>query len=353
MNEAKAARYGARTLSFIVGLILPMTAVGHHGSNANPDLYLAENLLELEGEITGIFWRNPHPRLKLTVVGDDGVETDWELEVAGSVNSLYQDGITGDQFRVGDQVRAAGVVSRRNPSSIGLQNLLLPSGVEFVSGNRETRWTSDRLAPTRPSVDPAAVRAAEESAQGLFRVWGRRVGDRPRPGQFTDLLSEQGRATAARYHPPTDNPELECRSGFPTHMFDPVPMEITDGGDRIHVHTEEYSIQRVIYLTEDRPEPVPSNVGYSIGRWEGDTLVVETTHVDWPYIDPYGTPQSDQASYVETFTVADDDSQLDYTIVMTDPVMFAAPVEISRGWRWEPGTALVDLECIAEWGGSD
>ena len=136
-------------------------------------------------------------------------------------------------------------------------------------------------------------------------------------------------------------------------MFDPVPMEITDGGDRIHVHTEEYSIQRVIYLTEDRPEPVPSNVGYSIGRWEGDTLVVETTHVDWPYIDPYGTPQSDQASYVETFRVADDESQLDYTIVMTDPVMFAAPVEVSRGWLWQPGTELVDLECIAEWGGSD
>ena len=353
LNKTQTVTCGA-TLSIIVGLVLPMTAVGHHGSNANPDLYLAENLLELEGEITGIFWRNPHPRLMLTVVGDDGVETDWELEIAGSVNSLYQGGITGDIVRVGDQVRAAGVVSRRNPSSIGLQNLLLPSGEEFVPGNnREVRWSSERLATTRRSFDPAAVRAAEESAQGLFRVWGRRIGARPRPGQFADLLTEHGRALAAQYHAPTDNPELECRSGFPTHMFDPVPMEITDGGDRIHIHTEEYDTRRVIYLTDDRPEPVPSHAGYSTGRWEGDTLVVETTHVDWPYIDPYGTPQSDQSSYVETFTVADDESRLDYTIVMTDPVMFTAPVEISRGWRWEPGTEMADLDCFAEWEGSE
>lgn len=353
MSNAQTVRFSPPTLWVIVGLIIPMTAFGHHGSNANPALYFADNLLELEGEITGVFWRNPHPRLMLTVVGGDGVETDWELELAGSVNSLYRDGINDDLVRIGDQVRAAGAVSRRNPSSIGLQNLLLPSGEEFTSGNRETRWTSDRLATTRPSVDPAVVRAAEESAQGLFRIWGRRLGGRPQPGQFADLLTDQGRALAAQYHAPADNPELDCRSGFPNHMFDPVPMEITDGGDRIQIHTEEYSIRRVVYLTEDRPEPVPSNVGYSIGRWEGDTLVVETTHVDWPYIDPYGTPQSGQASYVETFRVADDESQLNYTIVMTDPVMFTAPLELARGWRWEPGTTMADLECIAEWGGSD
>ena len=62
----------AATLSFIAGLVLPVAAAGHHGSNSSPDLYLAENLLVLEGEISRILWRNPHPRLMLTVVGDDG-----------------------------------------------------------------------------------------------------------------------------------------------------------------------------------------------------------------------------------------------------------------------------------------
>jgi hypothetical protein len=163
------------------------------------------------------------------------------------------------------------------------------------------------------------------------------------------LLTEHGRELAAQYYGPTDNPELECRTGIPTRMFDPTPMEITDGGDRIHIQTLEYNLKRAVYLTDDRPEPAPSNVGYSVGRWDGDTLIVETTHIDWPYFDPYGTPQSGQMSYVETFRVADDDSRLDYTIVATDPVMFTEPVRLERAWRWQPGTEMYEFDCVGEW----
>ncbi len=345
---------GAAALSFMAGLALPVAAAGHHGSNSNPDLYLAENLLVLEGEISRILWRNPHPRLMLTVVGDDGVEADWELEMSGSVNGLIANGLDADFVRIGERVRAAGVVSRRDPSSIGLLHLLLPSGEEYVSGNRENLWSDERVATRREAPGPAAVRAAEESADGIFRVWGRRTSPRPVPEEYAGLLTEHGRELAAQYYGPRDNPEFECRTGIPTHMFDPVPMEITDGGDRIHIHTEEYNMRRVVYLTEDRPEPEPSNVGYSTGRWEGDTLVVETTHIDWPYFDPYGTPQSDRMSYVETFRVADDGSRLDYTIVATDPVTFTAPVELERAWRWQPGLRMVeDFDCVADWEDSD
>ena len=356
--KTQTARCGAAALSAIAGLVLPMTVVGHHGSNSNPDLYLAENLLVLEGDISRILWRNPHPRLMLTVLGDDGAETDWELEMSGSINGLIANGLDQDFVRIGERVRAAGVVSRRDPTSIGLLHLLLPSGEEYVSGNRENLWSDERLAIRHQPLDPAAVRAAEESADGLFRVWGRRTSPRPSPEEYAGLLTERGREMAAQYYGPRDNPEFECQTGIPTHMFDPTPMEITDGGDRIHIHTEEYNMRRVVYLTEDRPEPEPepepSNVGYSTGRWEGDTLIVETTHIDWPYFDPYGTPQSDRMSYVETFRVADDESRLDYTIVATDPVMFTAPVELERGWRWQPGLQMVeDFDCVADWEDSD
>ena len=338
----------------MLGLGAPWSTNAHHGANTNPELYLAENLVELDGELSRILWRNPHPRLMLTVVDENGDTAEWELEMSGSVNSWAYSGVDREFFQVGDRVKAAGVVSRRDDNSIGVVHLLLPSGEEIVSGrNRELRWSDVRFAAAgsadRNNPDPEAVRRAEESAYGIFRVWGQRTSPRPLAEQYAGSLSEVGRETFAGYYGPRDNPDYECRTGMPHHMFDPLPMEITDGGDRVIIETLEYNVQRVIYLTEYRPEPSPSNVGYSVGRWEDDTLVVETSNVDWPYLDPFGTPQSNQVSYIETFRVADDGSQLDYTIVVTDPVMFTEPIRLERAWRWQPGTEMYEFDCVPEW----
>jgi len=128
---------------------------------------------------------------------------------------------------------------------------------------------------------------------------------------------------------------------------------VRNDGDSIHLELSEYNMERVIYMTDDRPEPTPSSVGYSVGHCEGDALVVETSHIDSPYFDPYGTPQSDQMSYVETFRVADDDSQLNYTFVATDPVMFTEPVRLTRAWAWQPGRVITDFDCVADWNEAD
>lgn len=347
----------ARTIAaaLILGAILPLGAVAHHGANTNPELYLAENLVELDGEVSRVLWRNPHPRLKMSVVDENGDSAEWELELAGSLQSYARSGISGEFFNVGDPVKAAGVISRRNAKSIGVVHLLLPSGEELVSGNRALRWSNNRFAASPAGgmgsnrVNSGAVASAEESANGIFRVWGRRTGPRPPAAQYAGSLSEAGRETLARYYGPRDNPDYDCRTGMPHHMFDPLPMEITDGGDQIHIETLEYNVKRIIYLSDDRPEPAASNVGYSVGRWEGETLIVETSHVDWKYFDPFGTPQSDQISFVETFRVADDDSQLNYSLIATDPVMFSEPIRLERAWRWQPGTDMFEFDCVPEW----
>ncbi len=335
----------------VICFALPQIAYGHHGPNTNPALYLAENLIEFEGEVSGVLWRNPHPRILVTVTGENGENKEWELEFGGQARSYLANGIDGDYFKLGDRVKAAGVVSRRDPQSIGLLHLLLPDGNEIVEGRRQPRWSNDGLGRAFGVFEPTPeeVRAAEESADGIFRVWGRRLGGRPALNLYSELLNDYGREQAATYDAPRDNPELECTTGIPSFMFDPSFMDVRDNGDRIDIELSEYNIKRVIYMTEDRPAPVPSSVGYSVGRWEGDTLVVETTHIEWPYFDPYGTPQSDQMSYVETFKVAADDSQLNYTFVATDPVMFTEPVSLTRGWAWEPGRQIEDFDCVADW----
>ena len=311
--------------------------------------------MELVGEVSRVLWRNPHPRLMLEVANENGEVDEWEIELSGSLQSYARGGIDRDFFKVGDAVKAAGVVSRRNPMSIGAVHVLLPNGEELVTGNREPRWSDNRRASSsaggfnRAAPSAEAIAAAEAAADGIFRVWGRRTSPRPRPPQYIDALSDVGRETLAKYYAPRDNPDYECRTGMPHHMFDPLPMEITDGGDWIQIETLEYNIKRIIYLTDDRPQPATSNVGYSVGRWEGDTLIVETDHVDWKFFDPFGTPQSDQVTFVETFRVADDDSQLNYSIVATDPVMFKEPIRLERAWRWQPGTEMFEFDCVPEW----
>ena len=66
-------------------------------------------------------------------------------------------------------------------------------------------------------------------------------------------------------------------------------------------------------------------MGYSVGRWEGNTLVVETTNIAAPAFDADGSLQSDSMVVTERYKVSEDQSRLDYELVMTDPVAFKVP----------------------------
>ncbi len=73
-------------------------------------------------------------------------------------------------------------------------------------------------------------------------------------------------------------------------------------------------------------------MGYSIGRWEDDTLVVTTTNVNWPYFDNIGTPQSEAVHIVERFALSADQARLDYELTVTDPMTFTEPAAYERYW---------------------
>jgi hypothetical protein len=333
----------------LITLSIPLAAYSHHGANNNPEMYLAENLVRLDGEISQIFWRNPHPRLMLTVIDEQGGEQEWELEMGSNVNGYNAMGIGEDFVQIGDRVRAAGVVSRRDPASIGLQNLLLSNGQELVTRDTSpTLWSDERISSTRRGPTVQQIRAAEESADGFFRVWGRRTGPRPSQGEYLHLFTDEGKELAAQYDFAMDNPELDCRSGLASNMFDPTPMQLINNDDHIVIYTEEYDLKRRVYMTEDRPDPSYSSLGYSTGSMDGESLVVETSHIDWQYFDPYGTPQSKQMTYKETFWIAEDDSRLNYRLEATDLVYTTGTIQLERAWLWQPGTQMVPFDCAAE-----
>ena len=81
--------------------------------------------------------------------------------------------------------------------------------------------------------------------------------------------------------------------GMPRIMRNPPPFEFVDHGSEISLASELYDLVRTIHMSSAPPPDAPASpLGYSTGRWEGDTLIVTTTQINWPYFDNIGTPQS-------------------------------------------------------------
>ena len=97
----------------------------------------------------------------------------------------------------------------------------------------------------------------------------------------------------------------------------------------------------------------PTPLGYSTGKWDGESLVVTTTDISWPYFQLYGlegVPQSPETTLVERFTASADASELLYDIAATDPHTFTATVTAQsyRTFRWVPGFEFLPQDCVLE-----
>src|SRR5690606_35824990 len=114
------------------------------------------------------------------------------------------------------------------------------------------------------------------------------------------------------------------------------------------LHIEEYDVVRVIRMNA---EPVfdglaPGTFGHSFGRWDGDTLEVTTSRVDWPYFDQTGIPLNETTVFVERFAPADEGRRLEYQATVTDPEIFTEPVVLQRVWHWNPGEEVKPFNCV-------
>ncbi len=336
----------------LMAALVPPALLAHHGSVTNPVLYEAGELIELEGEMTELFWRNPHVRGKMTVVDDSGEETVWEVELGPGPPGMENRNISEDDLL--GQIRVAGHINKRNRNSIGALNVLMTNGLEFTMGNRPLMWANETPERAAAPVDPALEAEERRTADRIFRTWTQAPGG-PERGDLVDSrdwLSERGRKAHALYDPVADNLEVaECRQGMPDYMFDPVPIRITDEGDRIEFESWEYNGRRTVYMdSRTRPEPEPSSSGYSTGRWVGESLVVTTTHIDWPYWSEFGLPQSTESTtLLEKFSVTEDGNTLNYSVTVSDPEMFSRPFTVQTIRRWTPGRIIPPYDCAVDW----
>ncbi len=310
----------------------------HHAAQS---VYFTDQIIEVKGEITNLLWRNPHVRFTLAVEQPDGGTQEWNVESI-PVTRLTRVGVSADVIGVGQVVTVAGYPPRRPGNNVYALNLLLEDNREILLDTPVARWTDRTLgtgldfSPGEPSADPSL---------GLFRVWstdGIGYGDAPLP------FTAEAQARSAAYDSTSgDNPFRGCRAkGMPMIMNQPNPIEFIDEIDRIVLRIEEYDTRRVIWMNPAVAGDVsPSILGYSVGRWDDGTLVVETDRIDFPYFGQAGHRQSQAITLSERFTPSADGARLDYALTITDPALFAAPVTRARAWLWVPGAQVLPFEC--------
>ena len=333
-----------RYASLVSGLLLaPLTAVAHHSVAGTFD---TDQVAETEGEVTSVLWRNPHVRFSMTVTDADGEVAEWDMEMT-SLSSLRRRGLDRQLLVVGDQIRVAGNPAVDGSNQLYLRNVLLASGDEVVLSNEGPRWSEDALGTTGPGFSSAGDRSRPDL--GIYRVWSTPVQGGGAGSLWNDSypLTTAAEAVIAAFNPATDAPTLNCTpKGMPTIMEQPYPMEIVERDGNVVLLQEEYDTVRTIYLNDSEPVWIDSRpLGYTVGRWDGETLVAETTGISWRHFNTRGIPVSDGVEIVETFTLQDDGSRLDYTMTVTDPVMFTEPVLLDKSWLWLPSVTVEPFDC--------
>ena len=145
------------------------------------------------------------------------------------------------------------------------------------------------------------------------------------------------------------DPEAKCYlPGVPRANYMPFPFEIIQGDKKILVAYEFASASRLITLDKAEPAPVESYMGWSNGRWDGDTLVVDVTGLnDKTWFDRVGNFHSDALHVVERWTPAGPDV-LQYEATIEDSKVFTRPWKMSFPLyrRLDRNAQFLEFKCV-------
>jgi hypothetical protein len=338
---------GAVKLGMTAALALTVStaAFAHHGFGR----FDRSKPMEFTGVITGIDFVNPHSYLHFDAVDAQGRTIAMRCEMRAAT-LMRRSGWSAEMFTIGAQATVFGFGHRDDPASCYLEDITigdapgfnrndqfttsavdvsdrpfrLPSGEPNISGD----WAQEQyviavppggqgggLVPKsmKPGIEAGELSMADVPPSG----WG------PRPVTFT--ARGQAEADAFEMWSVEHNPRLRCR---PTSIifdwvFDGAVNRITQEEDRIVINYGLYSFERVIHMNLDvHPADIePSYAGHSIGRWEGDVLVVDTVGFE-PGVLAAPVRHSDQLHIVERFVLDPESMTLVRTYVAEDPVYF-------------------------------
>jgi hypothetical protein len=337
-------RRGTCCLLAVACVAVAAPASAHHGIGR----FDPTGNLTVEGTLTGLDFVNPHSYVHFDAVDADGAVISMQCEMRAAT-VLRRSGWSPDMFVPGVRIKIVGRPHRDDPHychadtlTIGdapmLQRyqqlgddaattradrrLRLPSGKPNLGGD----WAQEQYIMARPpqgapNLVPKSLLQAVEAGEVA-------IADVPSHGWFPPpvRLTAAGQAASAalRDLPPERNPRLSCQitSILFDWVFDGTINRITQSDDVI---TLQYGrgLTRTVHMdAQAHPSRItPSRAGHSIGRWDGDTLVVDTVGFE-PGSLAGAVAHSGELRVVERFTLDPDTLALKRDYVATDPLYF-------------------------------
>ena len=211
------------------------------------------------------------------------------------------------------------------------------------------------------SVTPAdaAADGSRPRAQSVLGVWQparrRQGGAGIAPGAADEPplslpLTAKGLEAAQKFNV-RDNPRLQCvQFTSPENLGTPYLHTIERDGENILLRTEYMEITRVVHMDgRALPTGERSLQGYSVGRWEGDVLVVETaSFADQLWGVARGIPSGPGKRVVERYRLTDGGETLTVNFTIEDPEYLTERFAGEEQWRYAPKLKLVPNKCDVE-----
>jgi hypothetical protein len=357
-------------VSFVAIVLAAAPLAGHHVIAAKFD---SEKKVTLRGAVTEVDWANPHAHVFINVTEPDGRVTSWAIELESSVD-LRRQGWRRDTVNVGDVVSVEGIAARDGSQQAWSLSMTVGRDGQRVFFARPvappapTHKPTPRWADGQPRLgalpgetgywaSPSATTmvergvVAQADANGLLT----NIGDAPRVAPFQDWARDlyvyrqrnflKDDPMFLHCLPPGGPRQFQNRYGvqFLEHRDRQRVFVMMGGGNRNWrlIYTDGREQKGQVQGDADNP----LFFGRAVGRWEQDSLVVDTKDFNERFwFANGGLPHTQRLHLVERFSRPDFDT-LRYDVTIDDPGAYTRTW--SAGWTlsWVPGEDMPEYFC--------